>query len=372
MKLKYCGPCLDYSGYGEANRHDIGALHAAGVDLTLQIPRYVHDITDYGRLGELCRQLDGSSIGYSVKIIHTTPDQFNKYIEPNVYHIGRVIWETDKLPKEFVDNANMMDEIWTASETTKKAIENSGVTKPVYVIPEAIDTSLDVDSIQPFKTIAENKFLFYSIFEWTERKNPAALLKAYWLEFQKTPNVGLLIKTYLDNFTDMKKRQVRALINQVKNSLELPHYAPVYLFPDLMNREQVYRFHKTGDCFVSAHRGEGWGIPQMEAMFLGKPVISTDFGGIHDYITDAVDGLLVHHRMVPVMNSRNQDWYAADQQWADVNIDDLRQQMRFIYRGPKNAQKIGGKGRELVLKEFSLESVGQKMRDRLDVIFKNL
>ncbi len=49
----------------------------------------------------------------------------------------------------------------------------------------------------------------------------------------------------------------------------------------------------TFDCFVSAHRGEGWGVPQMEAMLMGKPIISTSCGGIHEHLKDKEDALLL-------------------------------------------------------------------------------
>ena len=53
MKLKYTGPAKDYSGYGEAVRHDIAALIAGRVELTTQIPIYCPEFADFGALGDL-------------------------------------------------------------------------------------------------------------------------------------------------------------------------------------------------------------------------------------------------------------------------------------------------------------------------------
>ena len=90
-----------------------------------------------------------------------------------------------------------------------------------------------------------------------------------------------MLKTYLDNFTYEKRNEIDRDVKKLKAKLGLKSYPPVYLFRDLMTRGQVYRFHKTGHCFVSLHRGEGWGIPQMEAMLLKRPVISTAAGGFY-------------------------------------------------------------------------------------------
>lgn len=372
LSVKYCGSALDYSGYGEANRHDIAALVSAGIDVTCQVPKYTPEISDFGKLGEMVRERANKKIPYHIKILHTTPNVYPAYYEPNVYHIGRVFWETDKLPDDFARPLALVDEIWTGSEFNAKAIRKAGVQKPIHIIPEAIDTSLDVDSIVKYTIDEPDSFKFYSIFEWTERKNPLALLEAYWREFEGDKNVGLYLKTYVDGFTPDKKVEIDTQIRKLKAKLNLSHYAPLYLFRKLMDRNQIYRFHKTFDCFVSSHRGEGWGIPQMEAMLMGKPVISTNCGGIHEYVEDKVDGMLVSHTLTPIVeNTRNQQWYCQDQNWATINIDGLRNAMRSVYSSsPTDVARMGEAARKNVIKRFSTEVVGQLMKSRLETIAK--
>lgn len=365
MNIQYVGPSLDYSGYGEACRHDIGALLSAGFNITCRIPRYTHESTDYGPLGEIVKDLENKDLSYKVKIIHTTPDQFLKYKEDDKYNIGRVFWETDKIPPDFAENCELMDELWTGSEFNAQAIRNAGVTRPIYIIPEAIDANLDIQKIKPFKTKADETFSFYSIFEWTERKNPDALLRAFWSEFTEKDNVSLVIKTYLDSFSVGKRRDISQAIGAIKSALNLPYYAPVYLYRDLLLREQVYRFHRSFDCFVSTHRGEGWGIPQMEAMLCGNPVISSDIGGIHEYLTDQEDCLLLPVDMVQVQNTRNTQWYLPDQNWGNVKIQDARDAMRQMYEKPKDAKELGLRGQSSINEKFSLEAVGKLMTARI-------
>lgn len=367
MNIKYIGPAKDYSGYGEAVRHDIGALVSAGIELTLQVPRYTRESTDFGTLGEIVDKLEDRELGYQVVIIHTTPDQFRRYREDGKYNIGRVFWETDKIPPDFADNCELMDEIWTGSEFNAEAIRKAGVTKPIYIIPEAIDANIEID-IKPYKSKADKTFTFYSIFEWTERKNPDALLRAFWSEFTEADNVSLVVKTYLDDFSVAKRREISVAVGAIKAALGRDYYAPVYLYRDLMLRSQVYRFHKSFHCFVSAHRGEGWGIPQMEAMLLGRPIISTNLGGIHEYLTHKKDAYLIPADLIPVNNTRNTQWYLPDQNWGQIKIEDLRQAMRWVYDNKDKATKIGSAARKTVLKEFSLEAVGRKMVARLEDI----
>ena len=367
MNIRYCGPGLDYSGYGEANRHDIAALTSAGVGVNVELTRHCLEIAEFGKLGQLIRDLSIKPLEYAIKIIHTTPNIYGQFIEPGKYHIGRVFWETDKLPPDFVSGINLVDEVWTGSEFCANAIRNSGVTKPIYIIPEAIDSN--IGTVEPFKIPKVDEYRFYSIFEWTERKNPTTLLKAYWQEFTEHDAVALVLKTYVDNFTPDKRRAIDEFIANIKNRLQLPYYAPVYLYRHLIARQQMYAFHKTFDCFVSSHRGEGWGIPQMEAMLNGNPIISTNCGGIHEYLKDKETAYLLPCSMVPLVeNSRNQQWYRDDQKWADVDVADVRKTLRYVFDHKKEAKQVGLNASQVVKDTFSLETVGKKMVERLENI----
>lgn len=366
-QIKYVGPAKDYSGYGEACRHDIASLLAAGIGVTAKIPRYTQDLADFGDLTDIIVSVEDKKIPYDTIILHTTPNVYQKYMEQGAYHIARVFWETDKLPKVFADNIQLCDEVWTGSEYNKQAIINAGVTKPIYIIPQAVQVSDDTAGLKSYKTIADEYYRFYSIFEWTERKNPAALLEAYWREFEHVEGVSLVIKTYVDNFSKAKNEEIDHQIRYLKKKFALSRYAPVFLYRHLMDRKQIYQFHKSFDCFVSAHRGEGWGIPQMEALLTGHPMISTNCGGIHEYLEDKTDALLIPYSLVPLKgNSRNQEWYADDQNWAEVNIGELRAAMAWAYLNKAKAREMGLNGRDKVIELFNFEAVGAIMKNQLN------
>lgn len=50
---------------------------------------------------------------------------------------------------------------------------------------------------------------------------------------------------------------------------------------------------KSSDIFILPSRFEGLPLTILEAMYLGKPVIATDVGGIKEIITDGCDGVLI-------------------------------------------------------------------------------
>lgn len=366
----YLGCPFDYSGYGEANRHFIAALNAAGVDLRVQAVSYVHDTADYGDIGQLCRELCKKQGDYKIKILHVTPDQYYRYAEKGKYNIGHLFWETDKLPQEFAKACNIMQEIWTGSETNAEAIKRSGVTVPVFIAPQPIETNVQRQKPYILFNVPDGTFVFYSIFEWTERKNPKALLRAYFEEFSKNDAVALVIKTYVDNFSFQKQREVTAEIHKLRAQYG-KNGAKLLAYKQLMDRAQVRRLHSTGDCYVTTHRGEGWGIPIVEAMTHGNPVITTGYNGVHDYLTNDVATLLPF-KMIGVDNNRNRHWYTPDQRWADVDIETLKREMRVSYNEKMASKAKGERGKKFVDENFNFLTVGNMLKQRLEVIERKL
>lgn len=370
MNICYTGPFFDYSGYGEANRHAVAALHAAGCSVQAQTVTYVRDSADFGPLGNMIEEMTKTDLKYRIKILHTTPDQYKKYMEPGLYHIGHFFWETTKVPSQFVENLQLMDEIWTGSLYNKLALEHSGITKPIYVFPQATETGRPI--MEPYRIPDFDGYLFYSIFEWTDRKNPQALLDAYWHEFQRGEKVGLLLKTYFKDFSRRNKEKISDAIGALKRKSGLTDFPPIFVFSDLMDRHQISRLHNTGDCFVSAHRGEGWGIPQVEAMLHSKPIISTNCGGVHEYLNPDV-AMLVPYNQVRVSGMGHSSfWYTPDQSWADINVEELRKCMRYAYDSREIVKNMGGRAHQLVNERFNLTRVGIEMSERLLIIESKL
>ncbi len=371
MNVKYLGPFHDYSGYGEASRHHIAAFDAAGVYVIPELVRYSSQSSDFGSLGAHIDRLSAQTGDYRIKVLHTTPNVFNKHVEPGKYNIAMFYWETDKVPNDFANGLNLCDEIWTGSEANKKAILSSGVDKPVYIFPQAIETQREWP--EGYVIPEFDGYLFYSIFEWTDRKNPADLLNTYWRTFQNGENVGLLLKTYFRGFDMASRKMIKHEIEALKRKSGLENFPPVFLYLDLMDRHQVERVHQTGHCYVSAHRGEGWGVPEVEAALCGKPVIATAYAGCHEYFTKDKDMLLVDYDMIPLSGmSHSNRWYTRDQNWAQPNLEELSKYMRFCYENQGKSAKIGKKAQDFVVKTFNFEKVGKMMAERLTEIEKGL
>lgn len=80
-----------------------------------------------------------------------------------------------------------------------------------------------------------------------------------------------------------------------KYPLEIPESLPVelYLRPDQSELAYLYR---TCDVFVSTSWREGFGLPPLEAMACGAPVVLTNSGGVQEFARDGENCLLLPPR----------------------------------------------------------------------------
>jgi hypothetical protein len=361
---------MDSSGYGEATRNFLMAFKEVEANLMAQKVSYTGTSHYTTPATHLCEEYALKKVDYKIKILHVTPDNYKAYIEPGKYNIGHLFWETSKLPRAWVLACNQLQEIWTGTRYGAEVIKNSGVTVPITVIPEAVDTN-DPPDVRPYVLPNFKGVVFYSIFEWTERKNPEKLLHTFWKTFKGKTDVCLLLKVHKLG-TDRGLRDILLESRGWKNSFVWKDTPRVFVYTDILGTEEMHRFHKTGDIFVSAHRGEGWGLPQCEAAMHLKPIISVGYGGIHEYFRRK-DYLPVDFTLVPIDKTYNK-YYEVGMEWAEADEASLSAQMQKAYDYKTSTNKVGllakygYGGRDVVRDTCSYEKVGRKMLDRISQI----
>ncbi len=371
--IKYVAPIKDFSGYGEASRNYILALHKAGVPITVEphcfdnLPPPVAATEEW----EILKSLEGKAIDFDVVIVHLTPDLAPRYVAKykDKYVISYTAWETDKLHPYWVKCLSAVSEVWLPCEWNISTFKRSGVEVPVHKIPHGIDPSM-YDGIKgdDFLTGGEDTFKFYSIFQWNARKNAEGLLRAYFNAFQGQEDVRLILKTYLGGaltpHDDAQK--IRERILAVKSDMQLQHFPKVTLISDRLSAEQIRSLHLFGDAYVSLHRGEGWGLGPFEAGLAGKPVIATNGGGNLEFMSHENSYLVgAYPTFVSGMGTFN-PWYLGDQKWYEPDLVDAVDKLRFVKENFSAAQTKGARLQDNIVRNFSWDQVAQKMIERIN------
>lgn len=360
MIIQFIAPFLDHSGYGEASRNTLMAMHKAGIKITTKIVSFTADKLDVGYAGNLAKKLEKKYKNYIINLIELTPDHFPVFLEKGEYNIGYFFWEVEGLDPKWIEWCNLMDEIWLPSFMFAKMFKDAGVIKPIKVVPCCLDIRLLKCKSFKLPVSKKPKTVFYSIFQWTERKNPRALLETYWKTFAGIEDVALIIKTYRSNFSLEERQFIKKDIKEWKSHMKQEHFPKVWLVLEDMNLEETMRLHATGDVFVSTHRGEGWGYPQMLAMAMGNLVISTNYGGIHEYLSPR-EAVLPGYKFSHVQGMEHILWYNSNQQWADINLQSFSESLMMAYKSQDKVNRIAKAGQRFVLQRFNNQIVGREI-----------
>ena len=137
------------------------------------------------------------------------------------------------------------------------------------------------------------------------------------------------------------------------------------LIAETLPRAEIYALQAACDCFVSLHRSEGFGLAIAESMYLGKPVISTDWSASAEFVSDR-NGCPVRARLVTL--ERNIGPYAKGQTWADPDVEHAAWWMQRLVAEPELRAQLGAKARATIEERFAPAVIGQRYRRRLEAI----
>ncbi|MEN9573772.1 MAG: hypothetical protein RL514_1627 [Verrucomicrobiota bacterium] len=289
-----------------------------------------------------------------------------------LYHVGRSMYETDRIPADWVTCCNGMDEVWVPSQFNVETFANSGVLREkLVVIPGAVDENLfDPAKHTPLPLPNAAKFNFVSVFEWSGRKAWDVLLAAYLREFSAADDVCLHLRTYLFGHPDADPRDtLEPLIRDFAASLGLGNKAlpRIQLLTEQIATADLPRLYLAADCIVVPSRGEGWGRPMHEAMAMGRPVIATGWSANTEFM-NADNSYLLDYELVEVTGVEPYLKHYLGHRWAQPSEKHLRELMRRVKENPSEAAAKGAKARAHVTKHFSRAAVEEKVMQRLEAI----
>ncbi len=270
------------------------------------------------------------------------------------YSIGVWFWETSVFRRSDLETLRFLDEVWVASEWVRDVVA-SETDVSVRVVPLPIeDPPSPTFSRSDLGLASEFTFLFNFDFISAERKNPVGVVEAFMRAF--TPGEGPVLVLKTINGKERKPQSFEKLRNLVAGR------------PDIRLRDGYVSASlndalKAGcDCYVSLHRSEGFGLTLAEAMSHGKPVIATSYSGNMEFM-DESNSYLVPYRLTPVPV----DWwaYAPGAVWADPDVAAAARVMRRVYHDQDEARARGERGRQDVLRRFSLERTAELVGARV-------
>jgi len=343
-KVVIRAPLLSKSGYGVHSRQVFKyLLTKPSIELYTQIVPW--GITPWNTAPDAFEGLAGEALNRS----NTIPDQkFDVSFQvqlPNewdaslaTYNIGVTAGvETDVCnPTWSSIHCSKMDLVIVPSAHTKNSFENSAKSQTeIEVVPEHYFYEL-VEEPKPLELGLNSEFNLLAIgvltglTPFTDRKNLFYLIKWFVEEFRGHEDVGLVIKTNRGRETAIDKSLTHVLLKNVLDEIGHTGAPHVYLLHGDMSREEMNGLYKHPQikALVSTTRGEGFGLPLLEASAAGLPVVATDWSA-HTEFLNRGRWIKLDYEISQIHESRrDNNIFMPNAKWAEVKEESFKRAMR--------------------------------------------
>ena len=238
--------------------------------------------------GNLLSRLDREIANADIDICYTLPRNFkDRFSKKSKLKLAIYNYESSILPRMWLNDINYVDYVLPSSNFSKEVFVNSGWPESkCIVVPHGI-VRVDKESynnLEPFKLKTQKKFKFLNVSIPHYRKNMDLLIDCYYRTFSSEDDVCLVLKTSLEKPKQRFEVDVTQIIREAqkrhaKRPGGLPHIEIIQSrIPD-MNA-----LYKACDAVISTTSSEGFGLPLLEALDVGKLVIAPRCTGQLDFL----------------------------------------------------------------------------------------
>lgn len=366
------GPVLTQSGYGVHSRQVAAwLLQKKDIDVRFvampwgDTPWILDGGTAGGLVGKIMKRTtkpEGLRADVSVQL--QLPNEWDVKLAPVNVGITAGV-ETDRCLPTWVDACNSMDHVIVPSQHVKQCFANSGnVTKPITVVPEAYNPAIasgDHPPLADFPT-SFNLLIFGQLTgnnPNNDRKNTFFTVKWLCEAFKDDPEVGIVLKTNAGRNSKIDRNLVITLMKQLLSEVRPGPYPRFYLLHGDMNDAEVaalYR-HKQVKALAALTRGEGYGLPILEAAASGLPVIATNWSGHLDFLKHG-KFISVTYQLGEIHSSRVDDRiFVKGARWANPSEEDFKKRVTKFKASSSIPKEWALDLQQKVLDRYSLATI---------------
>lgn len=277
-------------------------------------------------------------------------------------------WEFGYLPKDWANVfSNEVDEMWVPSTYVKNVYIKSGIpAERVVVVPNGINSTQFNPDVEQYKLKSNKNFKFLFVGGTIFRKGIDILLEVYINTFSSQDDVCLVIKDFGgDSFYQGKN--VKEIIAELKQN---PKHPEIEYIDSILSEKELAGLYKASDVLVHPYRGEGFGIPIIEAMACGTPAVVTNGGACLDFCNSEnsflVDAELIRYDRKDVDGMELTDNLSMH----EVSKQDLQKKMLYVAGNQNEIEEKGKIASEFVRTKFTWDESSKTLKKRITELLK--
>lgn len=292
--------------------------------------------------------------------------------------ITYTVFESDILPEGWKENLERSDLVITASDWGAEILRRGLEGTPVAVVPEGVDPILHHQwnrptDLQPWQrherpgAPLEECFRFLAVGKFETRKSYEELIAAFQLAFADRPDARLLLRLH-NPFDPAYREGVQRLVGDgMGGRVQIVEGVGG---GEMLSPEAMAELYRSSHCFVFASKGEGWGLPLIEAISCGTPFLATHYSGPLQYLQHCQQSFsrieyqleeihapdfLRFHRFCPERPAR----------WARPDVPSLARQMRQVYENWPAVRDQAEANARTIHQRFSWAAAAEALIDGL-------
>lgn len=345
-KILLRGPFLTNSGYG-VHARQVARWALSKPEWAVKIQVLPWGITPWildrneesglvGKIMDRTNVIQGEHFDMSIQV--QLPSEWDPGLARKNFGVTAAV-ETDVCNPAWIESCNRMSAIVVPSSHTKQTLERTAggsLRVPVIVVPESYHEELTEESSFDLNLSTSFNFLIFGQLTGNnpenDRKNLFYTLKWIFEEFKNESDVGVILKTNSGKTTRIDRLVTERVIKQVVSETRIGPYPKVHLLHGKMHNSEVAGLmkHPSVKALVALTRGEGYGLPILEAAACGLPVIATGWSGHLDYMGE--DFISVDYSLVPVHKTRvDGKIFIEGSKWANPSEQDSKKKLRKFY-----------------------------------------
>lgn len=368
------GPVLSRSGYGVHARQIFKwLLTKKNIELKVEplhwgiTPWYTDKSQLSGLIGEILERCsivedDKFDVSFQVQLPNEWDTQKAKY---NIGVTAAV--ETDSARADWASfHCQKMDKVIVPSQHAKNALLASTSTKTkIHIVPESYFEELSNSPDRDLNLNLSTSFNFLTVgvltglSPETDRKNLFFLIKWFSEAFRENKDIGLIIKTNRGRQTTIDRQATKNLLRQVLREIQHTGSPKIYFLHGDMSRKEMNCLYKDEQIkgLISITRGEGFGLPMLEAATAGLPVMATNWSA-HKEFLDQGKWISFDYKLTDVHESKiDNEIFVKGSQWAEVNEKDFKTKITKFYNRPELPKKWAQDLSSKLIESHSFESI---------------
>jgi len=331
---------------------------------------FVDAMKSLAAIGGMIEEVEVSGKKISPVVSRIQPNDVSVFFFPTLSEqfvkgtiIKWAIFETDSLPDDYISYLKRSNLIWVPTQWAKTVLISHGLNGDhIQIVHEGVNPDIYHPYCRP-QSSARDIFRFFMCGKKETRKGFNELLEGFQIAFGGDETTELHLKADYFWGGKAKAEAKQDELSRQIDGLGLRNVVPVSGALSTLDMALLYNNY---DAMIFPSRAEGWGLPLIEAIACGLPVISTYYSGHSEYLS-AIDGQFVRldHQLQPISCPEFLQHWKAGGQWAVASPDEIAKKLVFMKEHHKSFQQHAMTASQTIRDHFSWRHASEQAVDSL-------